>query len=90
MQHKHGGGASDRLGAQHERQITWWYEEKTRCWKGDCEENWLHGVYGRDHEGSLGKQSWGTDVEVQGEEKGESNDESVLLMLEKGSVLLNR
>lgn len=42
----------------------------------ETEENWLHGVYRREHEGSLGKQSWAAEVEVEvkGEEKGENSD----------------
>lgn len=73
MQHQHswgvGGGGWERVGWNHGRWIARRCGAKTRCWKGDCEENWLHGVNGQKHEGS--KQSRAVAVEVEVEPPGE-------------------
>lgn len=80
MQHKHswGRGGWECVGWNHGRQIALRYGAKTRCWKGDCEENWLHGVNGQEHEGSKQSRAVATEVEPPGEgEKAKRADEAV-------------
>lgn len=77
IQHKHRGRASDRVGAQHERQISGDIERKLDVGKGTVGKlaGGREGMRERRQKlGSDGKQNRAVDVEMQREEKGGWND----------------